>query len=72
MTRPLPDRSLGPEWTILELLARNLLFLGRAHLEISYPTGTARLGTLGAALAVARTGAAKPDSGILLPGPVCG
>lgn len=22
MTRPLPDRSLGPEWTVLELLAR--------------------------------------------------
>lgn len=24
MTRPLPDRSLGPEWTILELLARGI------------------------------------------------
>jgi Uncharacterised nucleotidyltransferase len=25
MTRPLPDRSLGPEWTILELLARGIV-----------------------------------------------
>lgn len=25
MTRPLPDRSLGPEWAILELLARGLV-----------------------------------------------
>jgi Uncharacterised nucleotidyltransferase len=25
MTRPLPDQSLGPEWTILELLARGLV-----------------------------------------------
>src|SRR5213078_4982328 len=24
MTRPLPDQSLGPEWTILELLARGI------------------------------------------------
>jgi len=24
MTKPLPDRSLGPEWTILELLARGI------------------------------------------------
>ena len=25
MTRPLPDQSLGPEWTILELLARGIV-----------------------------------------------
>src|SRR2546425_51104 len=25
MTRPLPDRSLGAEWTILELLARGIV-----------------------------------------------
>ena len=25
MTRPLPDLSLGPEWTILELLARGIV-----------------------------------------------
>ena len=25
MTRPLPDRLLGPEWTILELLARGIV-----------------------------------------------
>ena len=25
MTRPLPDRSLGSEWTILELLARGII-----------------------------------------------
>jgi hypothetical protein len=25
MTRPLPDRSLGPEWTILELIARGII-----------------------------------------------
>jgi hypothetical protein len=25
MTRPLPDQSLGPEWTILELLARDIV-----------------------------------------------
>jgi hypothetical protein len=25
MTRPLPDRALGPEWTILELLARGIV-----------------------------------------------
>jgi Uncharacterised nucleotidyltransferase len=25
MTRPLPDRSLGPEWTILELLTRGIV-----------------------------------------------
>ena len=25
MTRPLPDRSLGPEWSILELLARGIV-----------------------------------------------
>ena len=25
MTRPLPDQSLGPEWTILELLARGMV-----------------------------------------------
>ena len=25
MTRPLPDQSLGSEWTILELLARGIV-----------------------------------------------
>ena len=25
MTRPLPDQSLGPEWTVLELLARGII-----------------------------------------------
>ena len=31
MTRPLPDQSLGPEWTILELLARGIVDDAERH-----------------------------------------
>jgi hypothetical protein len=32
MTRPLPDQSLGPEWTILELLARGVVEDSERHM----------------------------------------